>query len=98
MRGRRVVRTALILILPALLLGLSGWPVIRKIRQDRRDRALIAAIKSDDPETAIQLLRQGADANAEDHPGSNLPLWQQLLQRMRGDREPSKPHPSALQT
>lgn len=63
------------------LVALFAAPVLltwRAIQQDHLNRALLAAVKRNDAQTAILLLEQGADANTVDEPARKETLWQMV--------------------
>jgi|SRR5579871_2478360 len=60
---KRTIPLALSLFL-AVLIGLPVWSVCRQVRQERLNRDLIVAIFRYDPQAVVQLLAEGADANA----------------------------------
>lgn len=87
MPGKRRKRAVIYLL--GLLLALAAvpaWLFYAQVRQDRLDRALIAAIKRNDTSAVLSLLNQGADANARDLPDLRLSPWQLILMRLRGQR------------
>ena len=47
-----------------MILLVTGFLMGRQVRQDRLDRALLAAIKKEETEKALRLLEQGANPNA----------------------------------
>jgi ankyrin repeat protein len=74
----------LLLALPVILIGVLVWQIGRLRNQERLNFALITAIKTDDMQDALVLLREGADPNAKDiHLGSRT-IWQWLWNRLRG--------------
>ena len=64
MRKRRIRPVTLILLIPALFLGVLGWSVYVQFRHDYLDRSLIAAIQSKQTDVALAWLARGADVNA----------------------------------
>jgi|SRR5579871_43145 len=95
MRRKRLNLIAALLLLAALVGGL-GWLVYAPVRQERLNRALIAAIKQNETKKAIALLAEGADANARDTLPMNQSLWRLLLDRLRGKRPAPSTAPTAL--
>jgi len=85
MKRRRL--KPLLIGLAALLLiaGLVALPVVRELRQEAKDRALIAAIKRYDDSSVVELLNEGADANARELPKETRSVlrlgWDILLGR-----------------
>ena len=62
-----------------VLLGIVAIPssfVWREYRQERRNQALIAAIKRNDTKAVLHLLDEGADANARDQANRKFDGWQ----------------------
>ncbi|MCW3099233.1 MAG: Ankyrin repeat protein [Chthonomonadaceae bacterium] len=86
-----------LLLLP--LLALAGL-VRRTESQQKRDRALIIAIKRDEASAVARLLRDGADPNAAERTTPALSAWEQAVRlclAALGQRSPLKaPGPSAL--
>ena len=66
-------------LLSAGLMGCLGWNAPSTTHQDQLNRALIAAIKQNDPDKALVLLVQGADPNARDEPTQNPSPWSDKL-------------------
>ena len=68
---KRISLRTLLFVLAALLLiaGLVVLPVVRDLRQEAKDRALIAAIERNDGPAVVHLLDERANANARDLPG-----------------------------
>lgn len=95
MRGKYVKRMTAILPLAALIGGL-GWTIYAPVRQDRLNRALIAAIKNNDTEKTLAMLTEGADPNARDDLPQHLSLWQLFLNRLQGKRPAPSAAPTAL--
>src|SRR5579871_6066105 len=96
----RIGKHTLLAFILAVLIGLSVWLVCHQVRQEHLNRELIAAIKKKDTMAALALLRNGADANAQDR--GNTPVearqvlrdwWDRLWGRKRFA---STYHPSAL--
>lgn len=77
------LRTFSFLLALAVLVGSLGGLTYREIRQERLNRALIAAIRANDTSDTLSLLKQGADPNVRDELPQSLSLWQQLLDRWR---------------
>ena len=96
---RRYKRFGLVfLLLLAVLVGSLGWLTYREIRQEKLNRALIAAIKQDDTETVLDLLDQGANPNAREEAPQHLSLWQMVLDKFRGKHPARSTAPTALLT
>ncbi len=96
MRRRKVVGLSLPLLLMGII-GVPGWVIYRDIRQDRLDRALIAAIKRNDTPATLALLDQGADPDARDTSDLQPPsVWQLLLDRLHGRYSQPSTAPTAL--
>src|SRR5437868_5967972 len=93
-RKRLSLITALLLL--AILVGGLGWTVYAPVRQERINRALIAAIMKNDTKTALALLAKGADPNARDETPQHLSLWRLLLDRLRGKHPAPSKAPTAL--
>ncbi len=69
-----------------IITGLVAWTVMRELRQEAKDRALIAAVKQEDANAVVHLLNEGADANAKYLPKDARPFWRvcwDMLQRRR---------------
>lgn len=88
-RKRTIWILLALFLLPILVFGL--W-YGRQVRQQRLDHALIEAIKKDDTQKVIALLKDGADANAMDKPFKSPTLdelftafWQRLQGRKNTD-------------
>lgn len=80
LKRRNKRRDYLFLLLLACMVVSLGW----LIRQQRLNRALIAAIKQYDTQVALTLLDQGADANSRDKPGLSLnDIWFLLWNRRK---------------
>src|SRR5690349_12697348 len=95
MRRRRHNWIATLLLL-ALLVGGMGWLIYAPVRQERLNRALIAAIKKNDTKVALALLADGADPNAREVPPQHLSFWRLLWDRLRGKRFAPSTAPTAL--
>jgi len=95
MRRKRFNLIVTLSVLVALVAGL-GWMIYTPVRQERVNRALIAAIKKNDTKTALALLNEGADPNARDMPPQHLSLWRLLLDRLRGKQPAPSQAPTAL--
>jgi hypothetical protein len=88
---RWVIGTVLIVFL--MIFGLPCVWMMREIRQEQRNRALIAAIYNNDTRQVISLLNEGADANARDEqtPPPTFRQWLlRFVNRLRG-RPPASP-------
>ena len=75
---RKRSRLIAVLVLLLALTGGVGWQTNALVRQERLDRALIAAIERDNTRLALDLLQRGADPNAKAVPGVSQPFWQLL--------------------
>lgn len=96
--NRKRRKLLLLFVLLLLLVGLPAWWLNREIQQERLNTALIAAIKANDTNAALQALERGADANAKDLGGSNPSLgdylrqfWNRLSRRHAQDRDTRRP-------
>jgi hypothetical protein len=58
----------------------------RQVRQDRLNRALIAAIKHNASEQVVSLLNDGADPNSKDEPTRHPPMWRLLMEQLQNRR------------
>jgi hypothetical protein len=96
MRLTKTKRRTALFVLLAILLAIPAWLTYRAYRQNQLDRALIAALKRDDVQTALSLLAEGADANARDWPSQQRPFWQLLWPRRGNDTVARGIPPSAL--
>ncbi len=78
--------------LAALLLiaGLAALPVVRELRQERKDQGLIAAVKRDNAPAVVRLLNEGANANARDLPRDTRPFWRVCWDMLRGRHRQSE--------
>jgi ankyrin repeat protein len=94
-RSRRVARRSAAAVLLASLAA-CGVVLALFLRQERLDAALIQAIKLRRNDAAIALLRQGANANAEDGRTSMKELAAALWAKMRGRPAPGQRRRSAL--
>ena len=79
----------------ALLIGIAAGVCLSlwQVRQGQLDSALIAAVETDDAHSAIDLLDQGADANAAKRVGrpESLDLvWRDLQSWLHGRRPPQR--------
>ena len=61
MHRKRFLLSTFFLLL--LLVGVPAWLTYRAVRQERLNRALIAAIKHNDTKDVLTLLQEGADPN-----------------------------------
>ena len=89
------------LLLPAVLVAGLGWRIYATVRQERLNRALIAAIKQKQTKTALALLDAGADPNSPDKGSLYRSPWQLLMDKLHG-KDPANlflyvPDDSALQ-
>ncbi len=73
------------------------WPVMRELRQDAKDRALIAAVDREDASAVIRLLNAGADVNAKDVPEDKWPFWRACWDLLRNQKTEVAGAMSALQ-
>src|SRR5438067_821841 len=74
-------RRRILWIVPGLLLlliGASAFRLTRQIQHRQRDEALIEAVKQQKTLLAIDLMKQGADANVRDRGEKPHTLWQLL--------------------
>src|SRR5438128_1807657 len=87
----RRTRSILCYLVLIIIVGLPVLLTWRAVRQERLDRALIAAVVKDDAPAVVSLLAQGADANARDLPPDTRSFWRQMLDRLRGrdNQQPS---------
>ena len=98
MSGFQLKRTnglCILSIAAALFVGFAFLSIWLQIRQDRLNVALITAIKNRQADQAINLLDQGADANATDthHPAVTIrQILSDFVATMRGRRATHK-HP-----
>ncbi len=96
MRRKKAVGRLLLLLLIGLI-SVPCWLTYRQMRQDKLDRALIAAIKRGDTPAAITLLAHGADANAHDEPDRKpASLWQLLMDALHHRHAAPATEPTAL--
>ena len=98
MRRRRLFRLLCISLLVLLVVaGLVVLPVVRELRQEAKNRALIAAVKANDASAVVRLLEAGADANARDLPKDPRPFWRKLWDSFR-QKQQAETHwtPTAL--
>jgi hypothetical protein len=84
------------LLILAVTAGGLSWLMWREKRQQRRNRALIAAILHADTPAALVLLDAGADPNTHLDPDPPRSAWQLLLDRIRGRRPPPNTSDTAL--
>ena len=78
--------------------GLVVLPVVREMRQQEKNRALIEAVKQNDARAVIRLLEAGADANARDVPQETRPFWRVMWDKLREPTKKGKAFlPTALQ-
>ncbi len=97
MKHRRSGRILLLLFLLVVLIGVPVWQAMRLIRQERLNRALIAAIKKNQVQVALALLNAGADPNARDAPPDRRSVWQQVWDSLHGRHDSSRENaPTAL--
>jgi len=94
--NRKKRTLAIVAVLVVLLIVLSCWPIYRQIRQDRLNRALIAAIHHGDTPTALALLTSGANPNSRDDPPDMRPIWQEISDILHGKHLPPSEAPTAL--
>ncbi|HLK55882.1 MAG TPA: ankyrin repeat domain-containing protein [Chthonomonadaceae bacterium] len=95
-RGFLYFVSALLLIIAMLTLL-----CVRTVHQEQLNRALIAAIKTNDTTTALAVLNAGADANAKDSgdaPPSVREILKRFIDRLRGSHTNNEPPSSALLT
>ena len=85
-----------------LIAGLIALQAVRELRQESKDRSLIAAVKRADPDNVkradadeiVRLLNEGADANAKDLPKDTRPFWRvcwDILRHRHTDAENKAP-------
>ena len=97
MRLSRSKRIGLIFLsLLAVLLGSLVWLTYREVRQEKLNRALIAAIKHNDTSAALTLLAEGADPNSRDEPPQHISLRRLILDKLRNRRAAPSTAPTAL--
>jgi ankyrin repeat protein len=94
---KRRSRSALIVlgVLAVMALCLVGL-VWRLVRQERLNRALIAAIKRNDDKSVAVLLNLGADANCRDEPPRKFSFWEMVMQVARGSKHQPSHAPTPL--
>src|SRR5438105_5003285 len=63
----RRIRALLWLSIPLLFVGGVGWWTYARVRQERLNRALIAAVKQGSEGEVKSLLEHGADPNVREH-------------------------------
>jgi ankyrin repeat protein len=80
------------LMIAAVLFGLTGY----EVRQEQRDRALIAAVAQGNAAKVAALLAQGADANTRELAAQSQSPWHWLLTKGRPDAGHTIPTRSAL--
>jgi ankyrin repeat protein len=80
--------TVIFLAMACLLVAALAVLTRQAVRQERLNRALIAAVKRDDDKAVASLLQYGADANAEDETPRKRSVWQFLLDRLQGESLP----------
>ena len=90
---RKIIQRSGFIVLIVLILCVVGlaWHVYQDVRQERLDRALIAAIKRPKSAEVLSLLAQGADPNSREMGGQPLTFVQSLkdlLTRMSGHKLP----------
>lgn len=74
----------LVIFGPALALIVAVIAMALQIQSERRDYALINAIKRSDTPAALGLLQQGANPNAADVPPEHASLWDVVLSCLPG--------------
>src|SRR5690349_4542588 len=90
MKRRPRTRPALLrLSLLVVLLAVAGRLTWRQARQDRLNRALLAAIIRNHTQQVVTLLRQGADANARYEPTIRTILWYLIQYKGRPPKLPA---------
>ena len=85
-----------VVILMLVPVCLTAFAVYRQQRQERLDHALIAAVKANDANAAIALLKQGADPNAHDKVHPAAPFWQRIVAVIRGSKSKPSTAPTPL--
>ena len=88
---KRCLTLCLFIAAPLGCLAVIGWKYQADYAQQKRDQALIAAVKADRPSAVLAALRQGANPNARDIPPDPRTLWQKALAFFR----PVKPEGTA---
>ena len=83
-------------VLVAAVCGATAIAIRREQRQQRLNRALIHAILYYDTDTALALLRDGADPNTREQPDPVPPVWQQLRNILLRHKPPVNESDSAL--
>jgi hypothetical protein len=85
MKSLRLKSAALLFAGVLIVSGsLPGWISWREVRQHRLNQALVAAARHHQTQAVIQLLAQGADANARDMGANPVSVWRLILDRLRG--------------
>src|SRR5437870_3714080 len=76
-------RLTFLLILLAVLFvfGIPAVLTVRELHQEQLNQTLVAAIKANDMEGALEALKVGADANAKDY-GDKPPTFRDSLNRL----------------
>jgi len=99
MRQKRLVIGCVLIVL-LIALGLPPLLINREWQHQKRNRALIAAIRRNDERAVVSLLNAGADANARDDHKPPTPgrILAQYWERLRGKRPAPNPsvHPALL--
>jgi hypothetical protein len=93
-RHKRVAlfSAVLLAVVIAVPLGLT-W---RQVRQVRLNQALVAAVKRNDDQDVVTLLKQGADPNCRDEPPHQFSFWQVLMQVALRRKPPTNDTPTPL--
>src|SRR5579862_4448411 len=98
MKGRRrhpaLLVCSTILLLLLIPVGMTAAALYDQQRQDHLNRALIAAVKANDTNSAITLLKQGADANAREEEQPEGSFWQRMAAMVDNGDDAGEPKPS----
>src|SRR5689334_9734764 len=92
-RKQRVILSSL--MIPGLLMAVSGWFLSQERRQQRLDKDLIAATRRNDAPAVERLLAQGADPDACEGTAES-PSLLALLKRLFARRQKQTHQPGVL--